>query len=205
MTIRFLALLSVCIAIALLSLPNSSRLVVANTGRDLDIAIVGRGYFCMVGDADCLYTRSGALRLDANGQLVVDTDGGQWPIDPPIQFPNHWERVAFLSDGRVQTLSAGSWIDAGQLQLAVFQRTPAFNDELAANPYSDAVGLPSNHTPGNGAGVIQQGWLEQRPSIQKALAISILLAILASCVLWRCVFSTRPTGVSLPHASHSDG
>jgi flagellar basal body rod protein FlgG len=191
MTIRYLALLAVCIAIALLSLPRTLGPIVTKTGRDLDIMIVGRGSFCLLdeGAAEPRYTRFGRLQIDADGQLVVDADGAEWLIDPPIQIPGDWERIAVLPDGRVQTLEAGSWSDAGQLQLAVFMKTPPFDDDLAANLQLDIADPPTMYMPSNVAGVIQQGWLEERPSILKDLGMHLLLAILAAGVLWRCTNS----------------
>ena len=126
MTTRYFALLAICIAIALLSLPRSSGFILTNTGRELDIAIVGRGNFCLVDHetAERRYTRSGNLVLDLNGQLAVNADNAKWTIDPPIQIPNDWERISVLTDGRVQTLQSGAWTDVGQLQLAIFTPTP---------------------------------------------------------------------------------
>ncbi|MEM6691990.1 MAG: hypothetical protein AAF664_21355 [Planctomycetota bacterium] len=106
MTIRFFGLLSICIAIAVLSLPHSADSILIRTGNEFDLAIVGRGNFRLI-DADtvkCHYTRSGNLVLDENGCLAVEVDGKEWLIDPPIQVPTDWERLAVLPEGRVQIL-----------------------------------------------------------------------------------------------------
>ncbi len=188
MTTRYFALLAICLAIALLSLPRSSGTILSHTGRELDIATVGRGNFCVYDhkSGEPRYTRCGNLVIDLNGQLAVKVDNTEWTIDPPIQIPNEWERIAVLADGRVQTLQSGVWNDVGGLHLAVFTPTPTFNDPLAVNGYSDDTGPPSLHPPGSVAGVIQQGWLEQRPSTVEGISIRILLAILAAGVLSRC-------------------
>ena len=106
MTIRYFAWLATCIAIALVPLPRSSKAVLTNTGLELDVAIVGRGNFCLVDQdsAECFYTRCGHLVLNSDGQLAVKTDGSQWRIDPPIHIPSDWERLAILTDGRVQLI-----------------------------------------------------------------------------------------------------
>jgi flagellar basal body rod protein FlgG len=170
MTIRYLALLTICVAIALLSIPRSEDFILVHTGRDLDIAIVGRGYLCLVDSetAELYYTRNGNLAVDLNGQLAVTIEGSQWLIDPPIQIPFDWERIAVLPDGRVQSLQAGIWSDAGELQLAVFVPTPAFDAPLIANGYSDAAGPPTQYAPGNVAGVLVYWWVVCLPRFPRS-------------------------------------
>jgi flagellar basal-body rod protein FlgF len=74
------------------------------TGRDLDLAIEGRGWFAVQGaDGREAYTRSGALEISANGQLQTKTglnllgDGG------PIAIPPD-SRVSIARDGTVSTI-----------------------------------------------------------------------------------------------------
>ena len=182
MTIRSIAILTLCIAIALLTMPRAVESTLVKTGNELDIAIVGRGNFCLVEreTADVHYTRYGSLSIDMNGQLAVGIRGSQFLIDPPIQIPTDWERIAFLADGRVQTLQAGYWQETGQLQLALFTPVPEFDDPLIANPHSDDNGPPLVTFPGQSSGFIQQGWIEQSPSDLENIAIRIFFAILAA-------------------------
>lgn len=48
---------------------------IANTGNPLDLAIEGEGYFVLNDGAKDLYTRSGALAIDANSRLVDPATG----------------------------------------------------------------------------------------------------------------------------------
>lgn len=187
MTIRFIAILTLCIAIALLTMPRAVESTLVKTGSEFDIAIVGRGNFCLVKreTADVHYTRYGSLSIDINGQLVVGIQGSQFLIDPPIQIPTDWERIAFLADGRVQTLQAGNWQETGQLQLAVFTPVPEFEDTLIANPHSDDNGPPLVTSPGQSSGFIQQGWIEQSPSDLNQIAIRLFFAILAASAVYQ--------------------
>ena len=48
-----------------------------STGNDLDLALIGDGFFCVQTPDGVAYTRKGSLTLDANG-LLVTQDG--WPV-----------------------------------------------------------------------------------------------------------------------------
>lgn len=69
MTTRYIATLTMCIAIAVLSVPRTEMSTLLNTGNELDIAIVGRGNICLIDNktAALNYTRSGDLSIDVNG------------------------------------------------------------------------------------------------------------------------------------------
>jgi flagellar basal-body rod protein FlgF len=74
------------------------------TGRPLDIAVEGKGWIAVQGaDGREAYTRSGALEVNANGQMQTKTglnvlgDGG------PISIPPD-SRVSFARDGTVSTI-----------------------------------------------------------------------------------------------------
>lgn len=129
------------------------------TGRELDVAIVGHGFFSVVdvNTAEVRYTRSGELRIDANGQLATTLGQNTWAIDPPIHLPSDWERVAIQHEGTVQCLAAGTWHAVGQFQLARFVTTPTFGNVLAANAATDVSGPPHIGNPLDDHGVIQQG------------------------------------------------
>jgi flagellar basal-body rod protein FlgF len=76
------------------------------TGRDLDIAISGNGYFAVQGPTGEAYTRAGAVTLDADGTMTVNGmqllgEGG------PITLPPH-RKVEIGQDGTVSVLGAGA-------------------------------------------------------------------------------------------------
>ncbi len=59
------------------------------TGRDLDVALVGEGFFAVQTPQGIRYTRNGSLRLNEKGELVVsggypvlDDSGGKMTIGP---------------------------------------------------------------------------------------------------------------------------
>lgn len=77
------------------------------TGRDLDVAIKGSGFFAVQGlDGREAYTRAGDLHLDPNGQLLTSSglpvlsDGG--PVSVP---PN--SSLAIAPDGTISIVPLG--------------------------------------------------------------------------------------------------
>lgn len=77
------------------------------TGRDLDVAVQGRGYIAVQAlDGREAYTRAGDLRIDSNGILRTGTglpvlgDGG------PVAVPPH-ASVAIGADGTVSIVPLG--------------------------------------------------------------------------------------------------
>lgn len=89
-----------------------------NTGRGLDVAIVGDAFFVVQGQEGPLYTRNGVFRLDENQTLVgasgfpVLSDGG------PITIPNDVSssQIHIANDG---TITAND-TQLGKLQLVQF-------------------------------------------------------------------------------------
>ncbi|MGW8392936.1 flagellar basal-body rod protein FlgF [Pseudoduganella sp. HUAS MS19] len=72
------------------------------TGRELDVAISGPGYFAVQGPSGEAYTRAGAITLDADGAMTVNGmpllgEGG------PITLPVH-RKVEIGQDGTVSIL-----------------------------------------------------------------------------------------------------
>jgi flagellar basal-body rod protein FlgF len=77
------------------------------TGRELDLAIEGRGWFTVeAADGSEGYTRAGSLQLDAQGVLVTSSgrpilsDGGPVAVQPD-------SRIAIGRDGTVSVTSPG--------------------------------------------------------------------------------------------------
>ncbi|HJV02633.1 MAG TPA: flagellar basal-body rod protein FlgF [Burkholderiaceae bacterium] len=78
------------------------------TGRELDVAISGNGYFTVQGPTGEGYTRAGAITLDADGTLKVNGnpilgEGG------PITVPEY-TKIAIGQDGTVSIQSPGTAI-----------------------------------------------------------------------------------------------
>jgi flagellar basal-body rod protein FlgF len=85
---------------------NTNAGTLKSTGRDLDVAIAGNGYFAVqtAGGGEA-YTRAGGITLDADGTMTVNglpLLGGGGPIRLP---PN--ARVEFGQDGTVSIQPPG--------------------------------------------------------------------------------------------------
>jgi flagellar basal-body rod protein FlgG len=131
------------------------------TYQPYDWMIEGNGFFqVQAPNNETLYTRKGALRLDATGALQLSNGSKLLPIVqiPPNAINVHVSRsgeiTASFADGSINTL--------GQLQLANFQNAQgllAKSEGLyKATP---ASGPPIMSIPGeNGTGTLLQGALE---------------------------------------------
>ncbi len=186
MTIRYLAILTACIAVALMWNRPTGITAIVQSGRDLDIAIVGHGFFSVIDldTSESRYTRCGGYQLDVNGQIATRIDGRTWTLAPPISVPSDWERIAIHPDGRVQVFQSAYWVDIGQVHLARFMTSTPFVNALDANVATDQTGPPRLGSPGDvGLGLLQQGWIEHRPSTSVQLTKHLLLGFLASIVI----------------------
>ncbi|MEO1481661.1 MAG: flagellar basal-body rod protein FlgG [Myxococcota bacterium] len=132
------------------------------TSGTLDIAIEGDGFF-QVRDAngEVAYTRDGALKTDAQGQLV--TSNGLL-VEPPVALPPDAAAVTIARDGTVSIRRAGETdeVNVGQLSLANFVN-PAGLRALGRNLFAEtpASGQPLIANPGQqGTGSLLQGFLE---------------------------------------------
>lgn len=82
------------------------------TGREMDVAISGSGYFAVEGPSGEAYTRAGAITLDQDGMMTVNGmpilgEGG------PITLPIH-SKVEIGQDGTVSIQSPGG---RGEMQV----------------------------------------------------------------------------------------
>ncbi len=93
------------------------------TGRTLDLALCGKGFFVVETPDGPLYTRNGSFRLNENSQ-IVDLSGrivaGQ---SGPITIPQSVD-ISLVSIGDDGTVSADG-VSLGQLQLVDFRDTQA--------------------------------------------------------------------------------
>ncbi len=132
------------------------------TGRDLDVAIEGEGYFQVESaTGETLYTRDGSFQRDRDGNLV--TRAGLL-VTPNVQVPADVRDVTILPDGTVSGVPAGQTQPSvlGQLELARFANPAglrALGNNLLAP--SEASGDPEIGTAAqNGFGALAQGFLE---------------------------------------------
>jgi len=133
-----------------------------HTDNPLDLSIAGNGFFqIQMPDGTVSYTRDGAFKISAEGQ-VVTSDG--FYVTPEITIPEDATSVSVSIDGEMSVLVAGSDEPQviGQLELAKFIN-PAGLSAVGHNLFvqTGASGDPILGTPGlEGFGNIDQGYLE---------------------------------------------
>jgi flagellar basal-body rod protein FlgG len=134
----------------------------SNTGRNLDFAIDGDGFFQLEdGSGQTVYTRDGSFQLDRDGNLV-NSQG--LLMTPNLQVPIDAIQITILPDGTVSALLAGetSPSDLGQIELARFPNAAGLRS-VGGNLLvpSEASGDPETGIPGDlGFGSVAQGFLE---------------------------------------------
>jgi flagellar basal-body rod protein FlgG len=136
------------------------------TGRDLDVAIEGRGYLPVLDpqSQQRFYTRAGNLDINANGQLVMGSAQTGRLLDPPIQIPQDAMAIVINSNGQVLVKQPQNpqLQQVGQIELAQFVNPDGLL-KLGENLYeeTDASGPVTLSQPGlDGVGILRQGSLE---------------------------------------------
>lgn len=133
-----------------------------NTGNQLDLALVGRGFFQITDPNGAInYTRAGAFNTNATGQLVT-LDGSL--VTPPIIIPTGTTAVTISQSGIVSATVAGTAapVNLGQLTLANFANEAGLMP-LGSNLFQEtaASGTPTVGVPGDpGVATISQFNLE---------------------------------------------
>jgi flagellar basal-body rod protein FlgG len=132
------------------------------TGRPLDLAIEGDGFFQVrLPDGNLAYTRDGSFTISDQGSLV--THGG-YAVVPGISIPDDATGLAFSRTGVVSVVVGGSVdpVEIGRLELVRFPNSPGLR-ALGENLYREttASGPPTLGFPQeDGFGRIMQGTLE---------------------------------------------
>jgi len=127
-----------------------------------DLAIQGAGYFQFtLPNGDIGYTRSGSLKIDANGNL---TNENGYLLEPAVTIPDNTSSIAIGEDGTISVTINGENEpqEVGQIELAAFIN-PSGLKSLGKNFYTPtgASGEPVTGTPGEGnLGTVEQGTLE---------------------------------------------
>jgi flagellar basal-body rod protein FlgG len=132
-----------------------------STGRTLDVAIQGLGFFAVSDPAgNTVFSRAGNLTLNADGELTLNG----LPIQPGIAIPADATEVAIAPDGTVAATRSGARAPevVGQLEAVRFVNPEGLvqlGENLLAS--SAASGEPVVGVFGSdGFGVVQQGFLE---------------------------------------------
>lgn len=136
------------------------------TGRELDVAIAGDGFFRVQnnGGGEPYYTRAGTFSRNANGDLVISSaNAGRLLVDG-ISIPQTAVDIAIGATGLVSYRESGSatLTQAGQIELARFVN-PEGLLQVGENLYeaTEASGSATTALPGtDGAGALRQRFLE---------------------------------------------
>jgi flagellar basal-body rod protein FlgG len=141
---------------------NISQGSLSATGGDLDLAIEGQGYLeVTLPSGLSAYTRDGALKRSADGQIVT-SDG--YPVAPGITIPADARSISVNGAGEVYAYF-GDRVQPellGQVTLASFTNEKGL-EATGSNLFLEtaASGPASISAPGeNGTGTLRQGFLE---------------------------------------------
>jgi|SRR5699024_2688577 len=133
------------------------------TGRGLDLAIKGTGFFrVQMHDGSIAYTRDGSLTVNSEGAIVTQSG---LPLADDIYIPQDAVGIQINQQGVVSAKLPGDQgsIELGQLELVKFinpSGLSAMGDNLYAR--TEAAGLPQFGIAGmDGFGTVEQGFLEQ--------------------------------------------
>jgi len=135
---------------------------IEQTGRPLDIAIEGDGYFQVtMPDGTLSYTRDGSFTVSDQGALV--TNGG-YTLVPGVNIPEDAVDLMISRTGVVSSRTPGSPdpVEIGRIELARFTNAPGLR-ALGENLYAEtaASGQPTTgFAQESGFGRILQGGLE---------------------------------------------
>ena len=90
---------------------NDNNGPLQTTGRDLDIAITGKGWIAVQGpDGREAYTRAGNLQVDADGNLMTATGRPVLGDGAPINIPPYTS-IFFARDGSISIVAQGQTPD----------------------------------------------------------------------------------------------
>ena len=136
------------------------------TGRELDVAIQGKGYLRVLDPTSqqTFFTRAGNLDINADGALVIGSAQTGRILDPPINIPSDATAIQINASGEVLVRTPGQTElqNLGQIQMAQFVNPDGLL-KLGQNMYqpTDASGPEQAATPGTqGLGIIRQNTLE---------------------------------------------
>lgn len=136
---------------------------VEETGNSLDLAINGNGFFqIMRQDGTIAYSRDGAFRVNADGEMV---NGSGLRVYPQIDIPLGATSVNVSESGIISVLfpNQPEPEEVGQIELASFMN-PAGLQAEGGNLYveTQASGRPNFGVPGEDSfGAVVQGYLEK--------------------------------------------
>ena len=140
---------------------------ITETGRDLDVAIAGEGFFQCTDPFtnEIFYSRAGNFSVNAGGMLTLGSAHIGRLVEPPITIPQNTEKIQIDDSGIVWVAQNGDvqqLQQIGQLELATFIN-PEGLLRVGENLYreTEASGNAVTNNPGaNGTGKLKAQHLE---------------------------------------------
>lgn len=138
-----------------------SQGVLNQTGRDLDIAIDGEGFLAIMDDkGQEVYTRSGELSVNINGELVTKSGNNVLNQNGEVIVLPEASKITVANDGNISVIAMGEQA----AEVAIVDRIKFVNPD----PKTLFKGLDGNMTNGVVGGVlpadpnvrVQSGYLE---------------------------------------------
>ena len=137
--------------------------VVPTSGNDLDLAIVGEGFFKVKpGQGEDRFTRDGTFRRDESGAIVT-SEG--YKLQPEVKIPSDATSVLIAEDGQVSVMKGDTGLaeTVGTISLFRFANSSGLKAQ-GGNLYSPSAssGEAQDAAPGiSGTGIIRQSALER--------------------------------------------
>jgi len=140
---------------------------ITQTGRDLDVAIAGEGFFQCTDPftGEIFYSRAGNFSINSNGMLTLGSSHNGRLVEPAISVPPNTEKIQIDDSGMVWVVQNGDVQQLqliGQLELATFIN-PEGLLRVGENLYreTEASGGAVVNNPGmNGTGMLRSQHLE---------------------------------------------
>jgi flagellar basal-body rod protein FlgG len=134
---------------------------VKQTGKNLDLAINGSGFFELTNDrGDKVYSRNGSFKLNSEGALV---NGEGLYVSDMIKLPSDVVGINIEKSGEINVLLQGEseLIEVGKIELAYFTN-PAGLESMGGGNYQDTEqsGSPEYISLNGEETTITQGYLE---------------------------------------------
>jgi hypothetical protein len=199
-SIRFCLILTACIAAGLWWLGPLTHSTIRQTSRQLDVAIVGPGYFCVHDDSslESRFTRLGNIQIDKDRKLVITVNEKAYPIHPPITVLSGSEKLEITPDGFVHAATRAGVEIIGRFQFACFRSDSPFSSPWSINSATTRSGNEKPHDPLRGAGSLKQGHLEYSPPEKRSVIGTLTLSLLSGFLLnyWITRFSKHRKNAS---------
>jgi flagellar basal-body rod protein FlgG len=144
---------------------------IQETGRDLDLAIEGRGFFQVrMPNGTLAYTRDGSFHISDQGVLVTSSG---YEVVPGVTIPNDATELGISRTGVVTSTAAGTGesVELGRIEMArftnpaglralgqnLFQETEASGDAVTGFPQDEGFGrLVQGGLEGSNVEIVQE-------------------------------------------------